>query len=48
MHEIAWNHMVPCMKLYGIIWSHAWNRMESYGPMHGIAWNYIIVGMKSD
>ena len=47
MHGIAWNHIVPCMELYGIKWFYAWNRMESYGSMHGIAWNHMVPCMES-
>ena len=43
----AYNHMVPCMESYGVIWFHAWNRMESYGSMHGIVWNHMVSSMES-
>ena len=41
MHGIAWNHMVPCMESYGIIWFHAWNRMELCNCRHEIGLNHM-------
>ena len=41
MHGIVWNHMVPCMESYGMIWFHAWNRMELYNSRHEIGLNHM-------
>ena len=38
---IVWNHMVPCMESYGIIWFQSWNRMELYNCRHEIGLNHM-------
>ena len=41
MYGIVWNHMIPCMESYGIIWFQAWNRMELYNCTHEIGLNHM-------